>query len=53
MPGEQPCSAPSDRAAERRRQQLELELAVATASALPQRDPGPLQVPPFRTLVRQ
>lgn len=41
------------RDAERRRQAQQLALAVAAASRLPQRDPGPLRFPSFRSLTRR
>ncbi len=36
-----------------RRQQKALELAIGTASALPRRHRGPLEMPPFRELARR
>ncbi len=38
---------------ERLRQKYILEMVIGMASALPQRPPGPLDVLPFRKLVRQ
>lgn len=39
--------------AQRLRQKAALELVIGTASALPRRAPGPLTMPPFRSLVRR
>ena len=37
---------------ELRERKADLEMVVAIASALPQRPPGPLMIPPFRELIR-